>query len=73
MATTTSGSCCRARTSSCRGARLSRAIIDRYNVIEPGERVGSDAGAKDARAHATDSGITVLPLAPVRGDTNVYE
>lgn len=56
-----------------RGARVRRAIIDRYNVIEPGERIGYDPEADRARGHVTESDITVVPLAPVRGDTNVYE
>jgi glucose-1-phosphate adenylyltransferase len=56
-----------------RGARVRRAIIDRYNVIQPGEHVGYDAGRDRARGHVTDSGIVVVPIAPVRGDTNMYE
>jgi len=56
-----------------RGARVRRAIIDRYNVIGPGERIGYDAEADRARGHVTESGIVVVPIAPVRGDTNMYE
>lgn len=56
-----------------RGARIRRAIVDRYNVIGPGERIGHDLDADRARHHVTESGITVLPMAPVRADTNVYE
>lgn len=56
-----------------RGARVRRAIIDRYNVIGPGERIGYDAEADRARGHVTDSGIVVVAIAPVRGDTNMYE
>jgi len=56
-----------------RGARVRRAIIDRYNIIGPGERIGYDADADRARYTVTDSGIVVVPIAPVRGDTNLYE
>ncbi len=56
-----------------RGARVRRAIIDRYNVIQPGERAGYDAERDRARGHVTESGIVVVPIAPVRGDTNMYE
>lgn len=56
-----------------RGARVRRAIIDRYNVIEPGERVGYDVELDRARGQVTESGIVILPIARVRGDTNMYE
>jgi glucose-1-phosphate adenylyltransferase len=56
-----------------RGARVRRAIIDRYNVVGPGERVGHDPDADRARAHVTESGIVVLPMADVRVETNIYE
>ncbi len=56
-----------------RGARVRRAIIDRYNVVAPGERIGYDPDKDRARGHVTDSGIVVLPIARVRGDTNMYE
>lgn len=55
------------------GARVRRAIIDRYNVIARGARIGYDAAADRARYHVTESGIVVVPIAPVRGDTNMYE
>ncbi len=42
------------------GAHLQRVIADRYNIIDDGTRIGSDAGA---------SGITVLP----RGTTRALE
>ena len=56
-----------------RGARVRRAIIDRYNVVESGARIGFDAQADCARGRVTESGIVVVPIAPVRGDTNMYE
>ncbi len=56
-----------------RGARVRRAVIDRYNVIEPGEHIGYDSEADRKRGHVTESGITVVPVAPARGDTNMYE
>jgi len=56
-----------------RGARVRRAIIDRYNVVASGERIGFNADADRARYHVTGSGIVVMPIAPVRGDTNMYE
>ena len=56
-----------------RGTRVRRAIIDRYNVIEPGERIGYDAELDRARGHVTESGIVALAIARVRGDTNMYE
>ncbi len=56
-----------------RGARVRRAIIDRHNVIGPGTRIGHDPDADRARYTVTDSGITVVPIAPVRRHTNLYE
>jgi glucose-1-phosphate adenylyltransferase len=56
-----------------RGARLRRAIVDRYNVIAPGTAIGHDAAADRNRGHVTDSGLCVVPVAPPRAWTNVYE
>jgi glucose-1-phosphate adenylyltransferase len=56
-----------------RGARVRRAIVDRYNVIGPGERLGYDRDADRARHHVTESGVVVVPMAEVRPDTNIYE
>jgi glucose-1-phosphate adenylyltransferase len=44
-----------------RGARLRRAIVDRYNVIEAGARIGYDLDADRQRYHVTPSGIVVVP------------
>jgi len=43
-----------------RGARLKRVIIDRYNTISSGERVGFDLDADRRVYHVTDSGIVVI-------------
>ena len=50
-----------------RGARLKRAIIDRYNVIGENERIGHDLGKDRGRYHVTKSGIVVLPEAQPSG------
>jgi glucose-1-phosphate adenylyltransferase len=47
------------------GARIRRAIIDRFNTIPPGTRIGYDAAEDAARYTLTDSGIVVVPLAPL--------
>lgn len=44
-----------------RGSKLRRAIVDRYNVIEPGTRIGYDADADRQRYVVTPSGIVVVP------------
>lgn len=50
-----------------RGAKIRRAIIDRYNVIEAGQSIGYDIDADRARYHCTPSGLTVVPMAdPLR-------
>lgn len=43
-----------------RGAKLKRAIVDRYNVVEPETRIGYDQKQDRARYHVTESGIVVL-------------
>jgi len=48
------------------GARLRRAIVDRYNTIESGLSIGEDP-AQDARRFVVDpSGIVVLARGPTR-------
>jgi len=57
-----------------RGARIRRAIIDRFNVIEPETLIGWDR-ARDLEAGLLDSsGIAVVPRGAtrVRGDTPVF-
>jgi glucose-1-phosphate adenylyltransferase len=44
-----------------KGARLRRTIVDRYNTIETGDRIGYDADADRRRFTVTDSGIVVVP------------
>jgi glucose-1-phosphate adenylyltransferase len=46
-----------------RGAKLRRAIVDRYNVIEAGVRIGYDAAADAQRFKVTATGIVVVPEA----------
>ena len=43
-----------------RGAKLRRVIVDRYNNIEPGTRIGYDVAADRSRYHVTDSGLVVV-------------
>jgi glucose-1-phosphate adenylyltransferase len=43
-----------------KGARLRRAIIDRFNVVEPGEHIGFDRDDDERRHyHVDSSGIVV--------------
>jgi glucose-1-phosphate adenylyltransferase len=46
------------------GSKLKRVIVDRYNVIEHGERIGHDPGADRANRFVTESGIVVIPKGP---------
>lgn len=43
-----------------RGARIRRAIIDQYNVIPPGFRIGYDIEEDRARFHVSENGIVVV-------------
>ena len=45
----------------CKGTRLRRVIVDRHNIIEPGERIGYDEEADRQRFHVSPSGVTVIP------------
>lgn len=47
-----------------RGARLRRVIVDRFNVVPAGTRIGYDRDEDDARWFTTASGIVVLPKGP---------
>ena len=47
------------------GAHIRRAIIDRHNTIAPGARIGYDRDQDAARYVVTESGIVVVPLAPL--------
>ena len=44
-----------------KGVRLRRVIVDRYNIIEAGDRIGFDADADRHRFTVTESGIVVIP------------
>ena len=55
-----------------RGARIRRAIVDRYNTIESGVRLGYDVESDRARHHVTESGIVVVAKGPYPTDTRGY-
>jgi glucose-1-phosphate adenylyltransferase len=50
-----------------RGARLRRVIVDRFNEIGAGERIGFDVEADRQRFHVTASGIAVMARGSVGG------
>ncbi|MCL4801611.1 MAG: glucose-1-phosphate adenylyltransferase [Burkholderiales bacterium] len=50
-----------------RGARLRRTIVDRYNVIAEGARIGHDPGEDRRRFHVSPGGIVVVPRATAGG------
>ena len=56
-----------------RGARLRRAIVDRYNIVEAGARIGYDLEADRLRYTVTESGIVVLPIAPITRRAERYD
>jgi len=56
-----------------RGARLRRAIVDRYNVVEAGARIGRDLEADRLRYTVTESGVVVLPIAPITRRSERYD
>lgn len=56
-----------------RGARLKRVIVDRYNVIEAGTRIGYDAAADSARYTVSEGGVTVVPKGHDLPDISRYE
>jgi glucose-1-phosphate adenylyltransferase len=56
-----------------RGAHVRRAVVDRYNVIEAGERIGYDLDRDRARYHVTESGLVILAMSPVRADADLYD
>lgn len=55
-----------------RGCRLRRAIVDRYNTVAPGSRIGVDPDANRARFHLTESGIVMVPKGPHVEDLTRY-
>ena len=44
-----------------KGARLRRAIVDRFNIIPADAEVGHDLGADRQRYHVDPSGLVVVP------------
>jgi glucose-1-phosphate adenylyltransferase len=50
-----------------RGARLRRAIVDRYNTIEAHSRVGHDPHEDRGRFHVSPGGIVVIARASTGG------
>jgi glucose-1-phosphate adenylyltransferase len=56
-----------------RGAQLRRTVVDRYNCIEPGTRIGFDPAADRARYHVSETGVVVVPMGPVPAHANLYE
>jgi glucose-1-phosphate adenylyltransferase len=59
-----------------RGARLRRTIVDRYNHIPPGTRIGYELEQDRQRYHVTESGIVVVPMGRIgrfaRSETRGY-
>ena len=55
-----------------RGARLKRVIVDRFNEIPAGTRVGYDKGADQPGFHLTESGIAVMARGTV-GRVGLYD
>jgi glucose-1-phosphate adenylyltransferase len=49
----------------CRGARLRNVIVDRHNIIEPGDRIGFDPVKDRQRFHVSAGGVTVVPMGRV--------
>lgn len=52
-----------------RGARIRRAIVDRYNTVAAGDSLGYDLDLDRRRHHVSESGIVVVAKAPFRADT----
>jgi len=56
-----------------RGARLRRVIVDRFNTIPAGARIGFDPEEDRRHFHVTDSGLVVLPeILPPPRESPVY-
>ena len=54
------------RTTIAPGAAVRRAIIDRYNAIPEGQRIGEDGEADRRRYHVDSSGLIVVPRGQTR-------
>lgn len=48
-----------------RGARLRRVIVDRHNIIEPGDEIGFDRVRDAERFEVSAGGVTVIPQGQV--------
>ena len=48
-----------------RGARLRRVIVDRHNIIEPGDEIGFDRARDAERFEVSAGGVTVIPQGQV--------
>ena len=55
-----------------RGARLKRAIVYRYNIIEAHSRIGFDTAADGARYTVSEGGVVVVPKGPDLPDVTRY-
>jgi len=44
-----------------KGARLRRAIVDRFNIVAADAEIGLDAAADRRRYHVDPSGLVVVP------------
>jgi glucose-1-phosphate adenylyltransferase len=56
-----------------KGARVRRAIVDRYNTIDAGDRLGYDLDRDRKRGHhVSKTGIVVVGKAAFRADTRRY-
>ena len=55
-----------------RGARLRRVIVDRYNVIAAGSRIGYDLQSDAERHFVSDSGLVVIPKGVYDGGPGRY-
>ncbi|HLA24894.1 MAG TPA: glucose-1-phosphate adenylyltransferase, partial [bacterium] len=54
------------RTTIATGAHVRRAVIDRYNAIPEGERIGEDGEIDRRRFHVDPSGLVVVPRGQTR-------
>lgn len=48
-----------------RGSHLRNCIVDRHQLIEPGERIGFDPIKDQQRFHVSSGGVTVVPMGRV--------
>ena len=55
-----------------RGARLRHVIVDRYNVIAAGSRIGYDLQSDAERHFVSDSGVVVIPKGVYDGGPDRY-